>query len=133
MRHFLFATALVSVLAPAAALADGTPVPAKGVPLDWTLNSVDGQQVTYKVTLDNSTAGRIAGRAPCNTYFGRFDVADGKVTLGPIASTRMACADMAAETAYLQMLQAVDQIEETPGQLVLSGAGHTLSFIRPIE
>ena len=60
-------------------------------------------------------------------------VADGKVTLGPIASTRMACADMAAETAYLQMLQVVDQMEETPGQLVLSGAGHTLSFIRPIE
>lgn len=107
MRPFLFATALVSVLGPAAALADGTPVPASEVPLDWTLNSVDGQQA-YKVTLDNSTAGRIAGRAPCNTYFGRFDVADGKGDLGAD------CVDadglrrrLAAETAYLQMLQVV--------------------------
>jgi heat shock protein HslJ len=133
MKTFLYAAALISMVGPTALMADGTPVPAKGVPMAWTLNSVDGEQVTYKVTLDNSTDGRIAGRAPCNTYFGRFDVADGKVTVGPIASTRMACAEMASETAYLQMLQAVDQIEQSPGQLVLSGAGHTLSFIQPIE
>lgn len=133
MKKLVLAAALISLGVPTAMMADGTPVPAKGVPMAWTLNSVDGEQVTYKVTLDNSTEGRIAGRAPCNTYFGRFDVADGKVTVGPIASTKMACADMAAETAYFQMLQSVDQIEETPGQLVLSGAGHTLSFIQPIE
>lgn len=63
MRHFLFATALVSVIGPAA-LADGTPVPAKGGAVGLDAEFVDGQQVTYKVTLDNSTAGRMLGARP---------------------------------------------------------------------
>ena len=59
----------------------------------------------------------MSGSSGCNTYSGGYKLDGSTVTIGPLASTRMACdqALMDQETAFLTALQ-------TPGTVEQSGA-----------
>jgi heat shock protein HslJ len=50
--------------------------------------------------------GKLSGNAGCNTYNGTYTTDGDKITIGPLATTRMACeqAVMDQETAYLNAL-----------------------------
>lgn len=78
----------------------------------WTLSEADlGASVDAAelgVTAE-FTEGTLAGRAPVNTYTTSYEVSDGELTLGPIASTRMAGPPeaMDAEQAYFTLLASV--------------------------
>ncbi|VXB74714.1 Heat-shock protein (fragment) [Burkholderia sp. 8Y] len=62
------------------------------------------------ITLDFSTESgrrRASGFSGCNRYTGAYDLKDGKLSFGPLAGTRMACASSvggAVEQPYLDAL-----------------------------
>ncbi|HTY15664.1 MAG TPA: fasciclin domain-containing protein [Methanoregulaceae archaeon] len=81
--------------------------------------------------------GTVSGFAGCNNYNGGYSLTGlvypaGKgITIGPLASTMMYCADTAAtETAYLQMLQAANSYNVTSTQLNMTNVnGSYLVFL----
>ena len=56
---------------------------------------------------------KVGGSSGCNTYDGPYTTNGTVAAIGPLATTRMACADdvMAQETAFLAALQGVGKIE----------------------
>jgi heat shock protein HslJ len=101
--------------------------------LEWTLAEVDGQPVGYDATISLGDDGRIAGRAPCNRYFGGVDGSLPDFRPTGIGATRMACDKLDAETAYLTLLQHTDRLTWSDRELHLSGAGHQMVFRRPLD
>lgn len=51
--------------------------------------------------------GRVAGHGGCNRFFGAYQIADGRISIGPLGATRMACPepDMNLETEFFQALE----------------------------
>lgn len=72
------------------------------------------------------------GTAACNEYGGRLAAAAGRLDIGEIAMTAMACgaAAMDAEAAYMRALDLVDRIRIDAAQLVLGGGDSELRFER---
>ena len=104
---------------------------------EWQLieGSVDGQTLTVPpdvpVTLVVEGSG-VSGRSGCNQYFGEFTLVDGRVTLGGLGGTEMACEEpiMALEAAYLGGLAKVDSARMDGETLVLTGPAVELRFER---
>ena len=94
----------------------------------WVLISVDGVAVGYAATLELDEPGRISGQGPCNRYFAKVEGALPAFRPVALGSTRMACAAMAAESAYFALLAAVDTAEIGSEVLHLRGDGHDLLF-----
>jgi heat shock protein HslJ len=103
----------------------------------WVLveGTADGQPLVLRdaapVTF-NVEGSQVSGRSGCNQYFGEFGLAGGRVTLGQLGGTEMACEEplMALEAAYLAGLATVDSARMDAGQLVLTGPGTELHFQR---
>jgi heat shock protein HslJ len=76
---------------------------------------------------------RVSGRSACNQYFGEFTIVDGKVTLGGLGGTEMACEEpiMTLEAAYLSGLAKVDSARMDGEALVLTGPQVELRFEGP--
>lgn len=90
-------------------------------PSDWKVAEIGGQPVVpgSTPTLAFDAEGRVSGHGSCNRFMGTATLDGDKLTLTPLASTRMACLDEALsrqETAYLQALTAGERI-------VLNAAG----------
>ena len=95
----------------------------------------DGQALT--LTLSTANGQRLAsGFSGCNRFTGTYLLRDGKLSFGPLASTRMACAGTGSqlEPAYLDALAHVERSGvqmQPPQQLQLIVAnGDTLTFAR---
>jgi len=77
---------------------------------NWTVTKIGGKSVLEGTTLTAafSSEERVAGNAGCNGYFGRAQAEAGRLSVGPLGSTRMACGDgvMEQEMLYLASLQA---------------------------
>jgi heat shock protein HslJ len=76
----------------------------------WRLISIDGHPPIEGTTLTAifSEDDRVAGSAGCNRYFGRADAETGRVRVGPLGSTLMACEAngvMTQEQRFLELLQ----------------------------
>jgi heat shock protein HslJ len=105
---------------------------------EWQLvaGTVDGQALVLPpdvpVTLVVEGSG-VSGRSACNQYFGEFTLVDGRVTLGGLGGTEMACEEpiMTLEAAYLGGLAKVDSARMDDETLVLSGPAVELRFERP--
>jgi heat shock protein HslJ len=69
------------------------------------------------ITLQFNSDGTLSGSSGCNTYNGSFTVSGNQITIGPLASTRMACSQelMDQESLYLAALgsAATYQIKDT--------------------
>lgn len=95
----------------------------------WTLKQLNGTPFAARAKLTFPTTDEIAGVGPCNRYFGAMNTAYPQFSAGPIGSTRMACPDMAAETAFLAALEVATQAEATSDTLTLTGPnGLTMVF-----
>ncbi|SFQ53972.1 META domain-containing protein [Hymenobacter arizonensis] len=75
----------------------------------WELRELAGQtapdmeQTPYLLLQEGRT--RVEGRAGCNKFSGPYTApAVGQLRLGPLATTRSACPDLAAEGNFLQAL-----------------------------
>jgi heat shock protein HslJ len=66
--------------------------------------------------------GKVGGSSGCNTFQGPYTTTGNAAAIGPLATTRIACADdvMAQETAFLAALQGVGLVERHGDELKLS-------------
>jgi heat shock protein HslJ len=86
----------------------------------WTLVELDGKPFTARATIEFPEAGRIAGQAPCNSYFAELTVPYPWFETGPIGSTKMACPDLNAEAQFFEALDAMTLSEVLNNTLILS-------------
>jgi heat shock protein HslJ len=78
--------------------------------------------------------GTMSGNAGCNTFSAPYSIEGDNFTVGPAASTKMACEEPIAsvEAAYLAALAVVDKVailEDGKLQLWDSGGKTTLAFV----
>ena len=75
--------------------------------------------------------GRISGSGSCNRYTGSAELGDGTITVGQLASTKMACIPDVdnQERAFLNALQNARRMELVGGELVV----HTDSLEQPLR
>lgn len=115
------------------ATADETTLAPDFSKMDWVLSEVDGKPAPYGATLNLGEAGKISGQAPCNRYFGPVTRRGDSFVPGAIAATEMACLHMEGEAEYFAILAGITRAEQLPGMLTLSGGGHQLRFVQPID
>ena len=101
----------------------------------WRLQDVGGVAAIpgVEATLEFSEAGKAGGRGSCNRFFGTVEISGESIQFGPLAATKMACIDAAAnqqEARYLEALQAAERFAfEGPALLVYpKGGGAPLRF-----
>ena len=74
---------------------------------------------------------RVSGNGGCNGYFGTYTLGDDhKISMGPLASTLMACPNLEFEGKYFKWLEAVDKFEaeENSLRLKVTADGTTLVY-----
>lgn len=90
---------------------------------------VEGSQITLNIGED----GTLNGNAGCNQFSGGYTTnEDLTVSIGPVASTLMACAEQAVmeqETSFHAALNGAELVFEEDGKLVLAGPDATLIFV----
>ncbi|MGB0907248.1 MAG: META domain-containing protein [Maricaulaceae bacterium] len=71
-------------------------------------------------------AGDVSGHGGCNRFFGTYEQSGERLTIGALASTKMACTGkMQAEAGFLNNLQSTRRIEASHMRLVLKDEGET--------
>lgn len=111
----------------------------------WVLERINGlelveyaRQLGFDLTtapellpeLDFGEQGFLSGNTGCNRFKGQASVADNQLTLGPLATTRMACAGFAGELELqLQLIYATSlAITRQAGFLFLQSGENILMF-----
>lgn len=114
-----------------------TPGPAAEVAgVTWRLVELRGQPADPAATVTAIFEdGRVGGSAGCNHYGGPARLRGNRVSVGPIASTLMACTPdsiMDQEAVYLQALEAADRWQLAGDRLVLhdSAGGELVAYVR---
>jgi heat shock protein HslJ len=107
----------------------------------WRIDLIDGAETSPSGAGDFPVLtiledGRLAGSSGCNRFMGRITVRPGgRVEIGPIASTRMACPEplMAQERALFDALEAAEFAGlATGGALRMLAGSHVLVHGTPI-
>lgn len=97
----------------------------------WVLEELDGSTLVDTFpTITFGGDGSVTGSAGCNTFSGTYAVDGTSLGVGPLGTTKMACADptMFVESAFLAALRGVTGWSVRPdGRLVLDGR-HPLTF-----
>ncbi len=131
MRHLLLLAAVLALAACGTGAAEDGP----DVSGEWQLRAgtaggaalpqPPGSTATVEFTED-----RASGVAFCNRFFAPYELDGSSLSVGDVGSTMMACEPdvMAAESAYLTALAAVDTAAVDGAELVLSGEGVELRF-----
>jgi heat shock protein HslJ len=105
---------------------------------NWTLQSYgleDAQQSVLPeapIALEFDETGKgVGGSSGCNSYGSTLTLDGNSLTLTPPISTMKACAEniMQQEQNFFEALTAVTSLEQTEGQLILSGGGQRLVFV----
>ena len=93
----------------------------------WRLEDLPGTAVLDSAapTLEFPAEGQAAGNGSCNRFTGPIAVAGDSVTFGPLAVTRMACAEavMSQEGAYLEALGKAERFRAEGPFLYIYSAG----------
>ena len=74
----------------------------------------------------------MAGSAGCNRYFGRADAVTGRMRIGPLGSTLMACEAngvMTQEQRFLELLQGASSYSVIGDQLRLGPSANTITLV----
>lgn len=91
----------------------------------WLLQELGGATlVDVEPSVTFGGDGTVSGSAGCNTFNGTYDLDGASVTFGPLATTKMACADptMFVESAFLAAMAGVTGWSvDAAGRLVLDG------------
>ncbi|MEM1302777.1 MAG: META domain-containing protein [Pseudomonadota bacterium] len=83
------------------------------------------------VTLTFPEPGQVAGQGPCNRYSATQTAPYPWFELGPVAATKRACPELAAEAAYFEDLQSMSLAEVSGDVLILSNdTGKQMVFSR---
>ncbi|MEL6551099.1 MAG: META domain-containing protein [Pseudomonadota bacterium] len=87
----------------------------------WQLAELDGAPWAAEATLSFPEAGRVTGRGPCNAFNATQSAPYPWIEIGPLAATRRACPELAAETRFFEALSAMAIAEVSGDVLLLSG------------
>lgn len=95
----------------------------------WGLESMDGESFDAQASLSFPEPGKIAGQAPCNSFSATQGAPYPWIEIGPVAATRMACPEMAAEQAFFDALDKMSLVEVAGDTMILSNdAGRQMVF-----
>jgi len=95
----------------------------------WALQELDGAPFPQRATITFPEPGRIAGKAPCNSFSGGMTAPYPWFEAGPLAVTRMACPDMAAEIRFFASIDDMTLSEVSGDTLILSNdSGREMVF-----
>ena len=118
----------------------GDPAPvASPVGVEWTLTSLGGQPAGKgaggkpATLLLTDISSRASGFAGCNQFSGTYTLHGTSLAFGPLAMTRMACADGTnLERSYTMALEQTTSFKVTPKGLELrKGTVLLATFTRP--
>ena len=79
---------------------------------------------------------RASGHSGCNRYFGPATFRNGKLAVGPVSTTRMACPDETSnryEAAYLKLLEGPLAVTVTSQHLQAANSNEVLVFDKVSE
>ena len=99
----------------------------------WTLVDLDGAEAVGETPpgITFTDDGGVTGTTGCNTFNAEVAIEGSELTFGPVATTRMSCADPALaeqEQAFLAAIEGVSGYTiDDEGRLVLEGDA-TLTF-----
>lgn len=100
----------------------------------WVLTEIGGEPVVgdAAATLNFPDGEQVAGHASCNRFTGAVRIDGSRVSIGPLALTRMACGSPLdeQEVAYTSGLETATRFEVTGGQLSLYADGAPLLRFR---
>ncbi|MGD9510023.1 MAG: META domain-containing protein [Geminicoccaceae bacterium] len=103
----------------------------------WIAKTLAGGEVpeNVTVTLEFPEPGQVAGRSGCNRYSGPIGVSGGRLVLGPLAMTRMACPPPQSEFERLFVATAdrAQRLERDNSALVLIAEGQEPSRFLPFN
>ncbi|ABX04623.1 MAG TPA: META domain-containing protein [Herpetosiphon sp.] len=98
--------------------------PAELIGSRWNVLTINGQPIIgpnpLPLTIDS--ASQVSGNGGCNGYGGGITIDGSKLTIGPLVSTLMACAEadlQAQEGSLLQSLEKVRSYQQTETTLSL--------------
>ena len=92
----------------------------------YVLTTVDDVVFEARATIAFAKEGQVTGSGPCNTFNATQSVPYPWFALGPIVSTRRACADLDLEGRYFTALTNMKFAEVVGDTLILSGDGDQL-------
>lgn len=109
-----------------------------GIIGSWRIEDVDGGGVidSSRLEIQFDADGRISGHAGCNTFTGPYALDAAAIDIGPLASTRRACAEalMLQEARVLSSLDAVASLMQTAdGAIVLTGPAPARLLLRRLD
>lgn len=91
-----------------------------------------GPDAGARLTIEFGTAGGVRGSAGCNTYSGNWTETAGRVSIGPLRTTRMVCATpadvMEREAAFLKALESAATAQREADRLELRTAAGALAI-----
>ena len=120
---------LLALLALANCRGDETVAGYGGGDVTWRLVELDGKVFKARAALHLGAKGEISGEAPCNRYFGTQTAPYPWFAAEKIGTTRRACPDLDAETAFLAALSDMTLSEVLADTLILSNdAGREMVF-----
>ena len=103
---------------------------------NWTFVSIGGVPVAAdRPTTLAFEADRLSGSAGCNRFSGGYSAADGTLTAGPLAATRMACpgAGMTQENAFFALMRSPVSLSfPTDGTLILTGSDGQTAVLKRV-
>jgi len=115
----------------------GEAMPIEGIEGTWIF--ADGTDPSGDLTLDDAvtvtltiTGDSVAGESTCNNYSATLSGDADELVVGPVISTKRACANAALtdfETRYLAAVGSATTAIPTGGSLVMQGDGVTLNFL----
>ncbi|MBL4870255.1 MAG: META domain-containing protein [Robiginitomaculum sp.] len=91
-------------------IADNVNMPLAGS--EWGAR-VKGQYIQF------TEGGIVRGHGACNRFSGTYNQDGNRLTIGPLASTKMACAHLSQEQEFFRILAQTRQAEISHQQLVL--------------
>lgn len=100
----------------------------------WRIEALSGRPVARGTTPSVTfRGGQVSGNASCNRFNGSYDFARGRLTAGPLATTRMACMERVKnvqESTILRLFgEKLSVSRNRAGKLVLSSAdGRTMTL-----
>lgn len=116
-----------------------TPAPPADLTGAWRIEDVNGGGVIDSARLEITFAadGGVTGYGGCNSFTGRYAQDGASVEIGPLASTRRACAAEALTLQEARVLQALDAVTraslEADGALILSGPAPARLLLRRMD
>lgn len=113
--------ATLALLAILSACQKDETVAAYGPPeVTWQLRSLNGAPYASRAEISFSEGGTISGHAACNRYTSASTLPYPWFETSPIASTKMACADLPDETAFFTALSAMSRAIFDNGTLTMA-------------